>query len=122
MLAVPGVAQADNGDADVNHCNVGEICFDYDGNGTYMKQFWNAGTHDGYYFYRISDNAKTNFPLRDDAWGLWNRDTACSVKVIDVLGFAPDQSQTFGKLSTGIRMLADDVRNQNDKHERVNCS
>lgn len=123
LVGVPiGTAgAADIGDGNLA-CNRGEICFTYDGYYTYQKQFWNAGTHDGYYFTKISDGAATSYPLRDNAWGIWNRDTVCSVKVIDVLGFAPDQSQTFVKNDTGFRKFNTEVINQNDKHERVSCS
>ncbi len=115
-----GAASADVGDGSLA-CNPGEICFTYDGYFTYQKHFWKAATHDGYYFARVSDGAATSYKLRDNAWGIKNRDTKCKVKVIDVLGFAPDQSQLFGMADTAWRKFNADVINQNDKHERVSC-
>ena len=120
--AIPvGAASADNGDGNLA-CNRGEICFTYDGSYKYQKQFWNAASHDGYYFTNVSTGAGTSYPLLNDAYGIWNRDTSCQAKVINVQSFQPDDSQTFAANDGAWRVLNSSVQNKNDKHERVNCS
>jgi transposase len=120
ILAVPNIASADVGDGQLA-CNAGEICFARDlDNTTYQKHFWYAGSHDGYTFTNVTTGATNQGNLKDGADQLRNRDSVCDVKVIDVITFLPDDSHTVANNGSWTA-LETDVRNQNDKHERVNC-
>lgn len=122
--AVSMPAQADVGDGKLA-CNSGEICFSrdyYSGTKpTYQKHFWYSGDHDGYYFVNVNTGVQDTTPLRDNANALRNRDTQCSVKVIDWRSFWPDDTQTIPNTGQWVN-LDSSVVNQNDRHERVNCA
>jgi len=109
-------ALADDGDGNLA-CNSGEICYTWDGTYTYQKHFWNAGNDDNYVFTNVTNGVRSGYQVRDNAWGVWNRDTACNVRIVDDRGFYPDDVQTIYR-NGGWTKLIDSVRNQNDRHER----
>jgi hypothetical protein len=115
----PGHAQAEppeNGDNGPG-CARGEICFWYDQQDTYQKQFWYSADHGGYFFmyydqysYYVSDQ-----PLQDNALMATNRDTQCSVRVGNFSGGL----WTWRVLpNDGTRYFLGVVNNRNDRHER----
>lgn len=116
-LFLAPAASADSGDGNLA-CNGGEICFSRDStNTTYQKHFWYAGNHDGYTFTNVTNGAGGQGGLRDGADQVRNRDTACSVKVVDDRGIWPDDYHVISNSGSWTR-LKDDTRNQNDRHER----
>lgn len=116
-LATP--ASADVGDGNLA-CNTGEICYARDiDNTTYQKHFWNEGWHTSYTFTNVTNGTGGQGSVRDGADQIRNRDTACSVKVVDDHGALPDDHRTYANNSTWYT-LHTDIRNQNDRHER--CS
>jgi hypothetical protein len=115
-LAAPG-AVADVGDGNLA-CNRGEICLSYSSSNVYQKHFWNAGSHGAYNFTNVNNGQASSHPVRDNTYSVWNRDTTCTVKVIDDKGILPDDVHSIGKNQGGWIKLSDSVRNQNDRHER----
>ncbi|MBL6274737.1 hypothetical protein JMF97_01010 [Micromonospora fiedleri] len=84
-------AQADRGDSKAA-CNKGEICFQwiYDNFSTssYQRHFWyNDSNHGDDYWSNIPDLYPA-FVIKDDAEGLWNRDTTCAVTIYDLANYA----------------------------------
>lgn len=113
-------AGADSGDGNLG-CNTYEICFSRDTtNTTYQKHFWYNANHDGYQFTNVSTGAGGQGYLKDNAAQVRNRDGSCDVKVIDTISAWPDDYHVIPNNSVWT-MLKDDTRNQNNKHERVNC-
>lgn len=116
-LALAPGAFADSGDGSLA-CNGGEICFSRDlTNTTYQKHFFFAGDHDGYSFTNVTNGAGGQGPLKDGADQVRNRDSSCSIKVVDDRGILPDDYQVVAN-NGAWTVLNTDVRNQNDRHER----
>lgn len=115
-VAAPGAA-ADSGDGNLA-CNRGEICLSFSATNVYQKHFWYAASHSGYNFTNVQNGQGSSYPVRDNTYSIWNRDTACTVKVVDDRGIFPDDVHAIGKNQSGWIRLADSVRNQNDRHER----
>ncbi|WP_433825903.1 hypothetical protein ACQP2E_27815 [Actinoplanes sp. CA-015351] len=115
--ALAGPASADVGDGNLA-CNSGEICFARDAtNTTYQKHFWNAGSHSSYTFTNVTNGAGGQGALKDNSPQLKNRDTVCTVKVIDDHGVLPDDVSSHGR-STAWQAINSSVKDQNDRHER----
>ncbi len=121
LLGAGGVAaHADSGDGKLG-CNAYEICFARDTtNTTYQKHFWYGANHDGYSFTNVNTGATGQGALKDNAAQVRNRDGSCDVKVIDTKSLQPDDYHIVPNNSVWT-MLKDDTRDQNNKHERVNC-
>ncbi|MET7968717.1 hypothetical protein [Micromonospora sp. NPDC005305] len=110
-------ASADVGDGKLT-CNTGEICYARDSDNTnYQKHFWDEGWHTSYTFTDVRNGTGGQGNVRDGADQIRNRDTECSVKVVDDHGVLPDDHRTYSNNSTWY-VLHSDIKNQNDRHER----
>lgn len=124
-LAAPLVgvaaASADTGDGNET-CNTYEICFFRNSdNVRYSRDFYYGDSdHSGNSWYDRQTNTWTSIRIEDDANRVKNRDGSCDVKVIDWNGALPSVSDTIP--NDGVfHQLNDNVRNQNNEHQRVNC-
>lgn len=83
LLATP--AQADIGDK-TESCVTGEICLYYDSlSSSYTRHFyWGDMSHYNDYFWDKDNNVRTGVSVEDDVRSVWNRDTACYVKMWDI--------------------------------------
>ena len=109
-VVVPATAASADGGDGLLACNSGEICLSWDANTSQQRHFYYNANHADYRF-------ANGQPVRDNVYSVNNRDTACSVRIIDDRGFYPDDVQVISR-NTGWTRLADSVRNQNDRHER----
>lgn len=120
-LVLPiGTANADDGDGRPD-CSSGEICFWYNHQSYYQKQFWYDANHGGNNFWYFN-NAEGEYyvsdePVQDNALYSTNKDTRCDVRVGNYLGNGSwvwkhvenDWSHTY----------LGAVNNRNDRHERL---
>jgi hypothetical protein len=114
-----GTANADDGDGKAN-CNSGEICFWYNHQTYYQKQFWYTNNHGGNNFWYF-DNAEGEYyvsdePVQDNALYSTNKDTQCAVRVGDYsngLWVWKHVQNDWSHTHLGA------VNNRNDRHERL---
>lgn len=89
---------------------------------TYQKHFWWSQSHASYEWTDVYTGDKTSWTVRNSASAIRNRDTQCSVKVIDDRGPIPDDVQYILQgLGHSYFDLQSHVDDQNDRHERYSC-
>lgn len=117
VVAVPIMAHADSGNGQLT-CDGGEICLSRDsGSFTWQKHFWWAAEHGGYYWTNVNDGTGGTTVV-NSASAVKNRDTGCTVKVINDRGALPDYVQIFAANSNTWFSLVSGVNDANDRHER----
>lgn len=96
-------------------CTTGEICFykNDNGGGAVYETIARAQSHTNL---RFSDGKA----VRNNVDSVRNRDTSCSIKVVDDRGIYPDDWQSITN-NGRIYNLISSVSNQNDRHERSSC-
>ncbi|MEV4756962.1 hypothetical protein AB0J86_17865 [Micromonospora sp. NPDC049559] len=122
-VAPATAASADDGNG-LPGCSVGEICFWYNADVRYQKQFWDTANHSGNEFMDVgvpanSQYVRSGIPVQDHAWYATNRDTECRVRVgaLDINGvwqwdYIPRDS------SASTRHWLTNTADRNDRHER----
>ncbi len=120
-VALPTTADHHDVGNGLEVCSYMEICFhDWTSTDRYRKHFWWSAHHDNYRWWDATANRRVGW-VRNDINTVSNRDSSCAVKVIDDNGqhpgsfyVVPNDGWTY--------LLPSDVRNRNDRHQRVNCS
>jgi hypothetical protein len=117
-LPVGGAANADDGNGKPG-CSSGEICFWYDSQNYYQKQFWHAGNHAGNNFWYYN-NAEGEYyvsgrPVQDNALESTNKDTECWIHVGDLANGLWVRKLVENNWS---RTYLGAVNNRNDRHDR----
>lgn len=116
IVAVPNMATADNGD-NTPSCVANEICLSKDAGTPWQKHFWWGAEHGGYYWVNVTTGVGGTTVV-NSASVVKNRDSACSIKIIDDRGILPDNYQVFAAAINTWYPLNSALNNQNDRHER----
>lgn len=116
MLPASGAAAIDTGDGS-EACNGGEIClWRGDTETRYRRHYWYGATYTTEHQWWDSTDNVYRYQVKDSVTSVTNKDTSCSVKMIDVK-FGTDGYQRVPNDSQR-HVLGSELNDRADKHER----